>query len=72
MIFIVSNKLLKKIIMSKEQVMGVVRHGLTFLGGLLVTKGLLDEGMLQEVIGSVITLVGAVWSVVAKKATTAE
>jgi|LakMenEpi03Aug12_release.lakeMendotaPanAssembly.Ray.scaffolds.fasta_scaffold6104342_1 hypothetical protein len=72
MIFIVSNKLLKKIIMSKEQVMGVVRHGLTFLGGLLVTKGLLDEGMLQEVIGSVITLVGAVWSIVAKKATTAE
>jgi hypothetical protein len=72
MIFIVSNKQLKKIIMSKEQVMGVVRHGLTFLGGLLVTKGLLDEGMLQEVIGSVITLVGAVWSVVAKKTTTAE
>jgi hypothetical protein len=72
MIFIVSNKLLKKIIMSKEQVMGVVRHGLTFLGGLLVTKGLLDEGMLQEVIGSVITLVGAVWSIVAKKVTTAE
>jgi hypothetical protein len=72
MIFIVSNKQLKKIIMSKEQVMGVVRHGLTFLGGLLVTKGLLDEGMLQEVIGSVITLVGAVWSIVAKKATTAE
>lgn len=72
MIFIVSNKLLKKIIMSKEQVLGVVRHGLTFLGGLLVTKGLLDEGMLQEVIGSVITLVGAVWSVVAKKTTTAE
>lgn len=56
--------------MTKEQVLGVVRHGLTFLGGLLVTKGLLDEGMLQEVIGAVMTLVGAGWSISAKKATT--
>jgi hypothetical protein len=56
--------------MSKEQLLGVIRHGLTFLGGLLVTKGLLDEGILQEVLGAVMTLVGSVWSVVAKKTTT--
>lgn len=58
--------------MTKEQLLGVVRHGLTFLGGLLVTKGLLDEGMLQEVLGAVMTLVGAVWSVTSKKVVTPE
>lgn len=58
--------------MSKEQVLGVVRHGLTFLGGLLVTKGLMDTGMVEEVMGAVITLVGAVWSVVVKNKTVSE
>ena len=58
--------------MSKEQVMGIVRHGLTFVGGLLVTKGLMDVDMLQEVMGAVVTLVGAVWSIVAKKKSVTE
>lgn len=53
--------------MSKEQVLGIVRHGLTFVGGLLVTKGLMDVNMVQEVMGAVVTLVGAVWSVIVKK-----
>lgn len=55
--------------MSKEQVLGMVRHGLTFLGGLLVTKGLMDAGMVQEVLGAVMTLVGAAWSITSKKPT---
>lgn len=58
--------------MSKEQVLGVVRHGLTFVGGLLVTKGLLDAGMVQEVMGAVLTLVGAAWSVVVKNKSVTE
>jgi hypothetical protein len=58
--------------MSKEQIMGIVRHGLTFVGGLLVTKGLMDVNMVQEVMGAVVTLVGAVWSVVAKKKSISE
>lgn len=53
--------------MSKEQVLGVVRHVLTFAGGFFVTKGLVDEGLMVELVGGVITLVGAVWSVFAKK-----
>jgi hypothetical protein len=71
-IFIVNKQILKHKIMSKEQVLGVVRHGLTFVGGLLVTKGLMDTGMVEEVMGAVITLVGAVWSVVVKKKTVSE
>jgi len=51
---------------SKEQLLGIVRHSLTFIGGILITKGLIDEGMVNELIGGVITLTGAIWSIVAK------
>lgn len=52
--------------LTKEQVLGILRHTLTFVGGILVTKGLLDEATLTEVIGGVITLTGTIWSVVDK------
>jgi len=52
--------------MNKDQVLGIIRHTLTFVGGFLVTKGLLEAGLMTEIIGGVVTLVGAVWSVVAK------
>ena len=52
--------------MKKEQVLGILRHSLTFLGGLLVMKGLVDETTATEIIGGIITLVGAIWSVVEK------
>lgn len=53
--------------MSKEMVLGIVRHVLTFGGGILVAKGLIDESISTEIIGGVITLVGGVWSAIAKK-----
>ena len=52
--------------MRKEQVLGILRHSLTFIGGLLVMKGLVDETTATEIIGGIITLVGAIWSVVEK------
>jgi hypothetical protein len=54
--------------MQKEQILGFVRHALTFMGGILVAKGLASDGQIAEMIGSAMTLVGVVWSVVAKKA----
>lgn len=54
--------------MQKEQVLGFVRHALTFIGGILVAKGLASDGQVAEMVGSAITLVGVVWSVLAKKA----
>lgn len=57
----------KKMKLSKEQLMGIVRHGLTFVGGLLLMKGLVDEAMVQEITGAVITFVGTIWSVFDKK-----
>lgn len=53
--------------MNKEQVLGVLRHSLTFLGGLLVAKGLIDDAMVSELSGAIITLVGGLWSVLVKK-----
>jgi hypothetical protein len=53
--------------LTKEQILGIVRHTLTFIGGIVVMKGLVDETMVTEIIGGVMTLVGAVWSVIDKK-----
>jgi hypothetical protein len=53
--------------MQKDQVLGIVRHALTFVGGILITKGLIDAGTSTEIIGTVITLIGTIWSVVSKK-----
>ena len=52
--------------MNKEQVLGIVRHALTFIGGILLTKGVIDESALSEVIGGVITLTGTIWAIVEK------
>ena len=53
--------------MNKEQVLGVLRHSLTFLGGLLVAKGLVDDAIVSELSGALITLIGGLWSVLIKK-----
>lgn len=53
--------------MNKDQILGVLRHVLTFAGGILVFRGVLDDALLQELIGGVITLTGTVWSVISKK-----
>jgi hypothetical protein len=52
--------------MSKDQIFGVARHVLTFLGGFLVVKGYLDESLLSELVGGIIALAGTIWSVVDK------
>jgi hypothetical protein len=53
--------------LTKEQVQGLVRHVLTFAGGLLMTRGLVDDAIITEIIGGAVTLVGGVWSFLAKK-----
>jgi len=52
--------------LSKEQIMGVIRHTLTFVGGILVMKGIIDEATVTEIIGGVMTLTGTIWSVINK------
>ena len=52
--------------LTKEQVLGIIRHTLTFVGGIVVAKGLVDESTVTEIIGGVLTLTGAIGSIVAK------
>ena len=52
--------------LTKEQILGIVRHGLTFIVGILITKGLIDDATATEIIGGLITLTGTIWSVITK------
>ena len=52
--------------LTKEQILGIVRHSLAFVGGILVMKGIVDEKTLTEIIGGVITLTGTIWSIIEK------
>lgn len=51
----------------KEQILGLIRHTLTFLGGIAVAKGLVDGSVVPEILGAIVTLIGSIWSVAAKK-----
>jgi len=56
----------KNMKLSKEQVLGIVRHALTFVGGILVMHGLVNETIVTEIVGGAVTLTGAIWSIVSK------
>ncbi len=53
--------------LTKDQFLGILRHTLTFVGGILLTQGIIDASILSEVSGAIITLAGTLWSVLSKK-----
>jgi flagellar motor component MotA len=53
--------------MNKEQIFGIIRHLLTSVGGVIITNGYMSDGMLTEITGSIIAIVGVIWSVLSKK-----
>jgi len=53
--------------MSKDQILGIVRHVLTIGAGYLVGAGHLDDAMAQQAVGALIGLAGVLWSVLAKR-----
>jgi hypothetical protein len=57
---------MKNIKITKEQGLSIIRHTLTFVGGLVVMFGLIDESVFTELSGSVIALAGLVWSIIEK------
>jgi len=50
----------------KEKTLGIIRHALTFLGGVLVTQGVIDDSLFAELFGAAMTIIGGVWSVIDK------
>lgn len=53
--------------MNKDIILGLLRHSLTFLGGMIVAKGIADQAQVADLIGGLMTMVGAIWSIMAKK-----
>lgn len=53
--------------MSANEIGGIARTVLAAAGGILVTKGYIDSGTLTAVIGAIVTLGTAAWSVYAKR-----
>lgn len=52
--------------MTQDKIMGLIRHILTFVGGILVMKGYISETLWLEVISGIMTITGLVWSVIDK------
>ncbi len=50
----------------QSAVIALLRHLLTFIGGTLVAKGILDSAALTELIGAIITLVSVGWMALSK------
>ncbi len=48
----------------KNTILSILRHALTFGGGLLVTKGLISDGTANEVAGAISTAIGLIWGAV--------
>ena len=52
--------------LSKYQINGLIRHGLTAIGGALVILGYLEESVATEITGGIMNAVGFVWSYLEK------
>lgn len=48
--------------MRREQVEGMVRHALTALGGVLVARGVIDESLVEPLVGTGLAAFGVAWS----------
>jgi len=58
--------------MNKLQQFGIIRHTLTFVGGMLLYNGILNENEAQEITSAAMTLFALIWSAWEKRKTTKE
>jgi hypothetical protein len=52
--------------MKKDLIIAIIRHSLTFVGGLFIMKGVLDETIVTELVGGVVSLTSVVWMAIDK------
>ena len=52
--------------MKQEQVMGIIRHALSAVGGFATYKGWVDAQESEQLIGILLLIVATLWSVSAK------
>lgn len=50
-----------------KEIIGLIRHILTFSGGYFVASGDLSEPALSELVASLMTIIGVAWSVIEKR-----
>jgi len=55
-----------KLPIMQSAVIALLRHLLTFIGGTLVAKGILDSAALTEIIGAIISILSVTWMAVSK------
>lgn len=51
---------------------GLIRHALTMVGAVLVTRGYTDATAMDAIVGGVLAVVGVAWSMWAKRGTSTE
>jgi len=53
--------------MKQEQIMGIIRHALSAIGGFALYKGWIDVEGAEQIVGSLLLVTATLWSVAAKK-----
>jgi hypothetical protein len=53
--------------MNRSILLGLIRHTLTTVGGVLVTRGLLTTADLDAIAGGLAVLAGVLWSILEKR-----
>lgn len=55
---------------TKDQFLGVIRHFVTFMAGIIVAKGNLDPSALDTIVGIAVGVAGLIWSIMSPEKTT--
>lgn len=53
--------------MNKAAILGFLRHVLTYGGGFLTSKGIVDASSAESLVGGAVAVAGLVWSVIEKR-----
>lgn len=49
-----------------DKTLGIIRHSLSFIGGILVTEGYITDQQSNLLVGALTTIIAVVWSIIDK------